>query len=123
MTSEGSATIVRLVEAAQSMPHEPPLPLVRELPPAHSYPTAALGPLRAAAAAIDDIVQAPIAIAGQSVLAAAALATQAHANVILPTQEAKPLSLYCATVAASEVCSRSEHFLPLKRNKQEHCPG
>jgi len=78
-----------------------PMPLRRELPPETSFPVAALGKtLGDAALAIQDIVQAPLAIGGQSVLAAAALVAQARANIKLPiTQEGKPASLYFITVA------------------------
>jgi hypothetical protein len=52
---------VRVVNA----PHEPPRPLMRELPPADRFPHDALGSLLGSAAhAIHDRVQAPIAIAG-----------------------------------------------------------
>jgi hypothetical protein len=72
---------------------EPPRPLLREMPPADPYPTDALGNVLAGAArAIHDRVQAPLAICGQSVLAAATLAVQGHANVQLPMGHAKPLS-------------------------------
>jgi hypothetical protein len=42
-----------------------------------------------------------MALCGQSVLATAALATQAHGNVELPTGHAKPLSCFFLAVAAS----------------------
>ena len=77
-------------------PAEPPRPLMRELPPADPFPVDALGEvLRAAAHAIHDRVQAPLAICGQSVLAAAALAGQGHADVVLPIGpgQPRPLSL------------------------------
>ena len=65
---------------------EPPRPLTRDLPPADPFPVSALGDvLSSAAMAIHDRVQAPVAIGGQSVLAAAALSVQAHADVELPT--------------------------------------
>jgi hypothetical protein len=75
---------------------------MRELPPADPFPIDALGDVLAPAArAIHDRVQAPLAICGQSVLAAATLATQAHANIGLPTGHARPLSSYYVTVAAT----------------------
>ena len=50
---------------------EPPRPLMRELPPADPFPVDALGEVLAPAArAIHDRVQAPLAICGQSLLAA-----------------------------------------------------
>ena len=76
-----------IVEDADEMKSEPPRPLVRELPPADPFPVDALGSLLAPAArAIHDRVQAPLAICGQSVLAAATLAVQGYANVELPTE-------------------------------------
>ncbi|MBF0819946.1 DUF3987 domain-containing protein, partial [Streptococcus acidominimus] len=61
------------------------LPLFPPLPPAAPYPLDALGPiLGEAASAIARKVQAPAAIAAQSVLAAASLAVQAHADVRMP---------------------------------------
>jgi hypothetical protein len=99
------AEVARIAASVGKYPPEviePPRPLMRELPPADPYPLEALGSLLAGAArAIQDRIQAPEAICGQSVLAAAALAAQAHANVVLPTGAARPLSLYLATVAQS----------------------
>ncbi len=55
-----------------------------------------------AACAILDKVKCPDAIAANSVLAAASLAVQAHADVLLPaTGHPRPLSIFFATVAAS----------------------
>ena len=81
---------------------EPPLPLMRELPPADPFPIDALGSVLAPAArAIHDRTQAPLATCGQSVLAAATLAVQAHANVVLPTGQSRPLNSYFMTIAAT----------------------
>ena len=81
---------------------ELPRPLMRELPPADPFPADALGELLAPAArAIHDRVRAPLAICGQSALAAATLAVQGHANVELPMGHAKPLSSYFVSVAAT----------------------
>jgi hypothetical protein len=79
----------------------PPEPLSHELPPAPPFPMDALGPiLSAAARAIIDLVQCPDAIAAQSVLGAASLAVQGHANVVIPaTGRDRPLSLFLLTVA------------------------
>src|SRR5262249_37748362 len=88
-------------EAEEIFP-EPPRPLIREAEAAEPFPVTALGPLLGAAAeGIHDRVQAPMALCAQSVLAAAALATQAHANVVLPMGQAKPLSCFFLTIAAS----------------------
>ena len=78
-----------------------PTPLVRELPPPQPFPVAALGGVLAPAAkALMEIVQVPDALAANSVLAASALAAQAHTNV-QTLGGPKPLSLYVLTVAAS----------------------
>jgi Protein of unknown function (DUF3987) len=81
---------------------EPPRLLMRESPPADPFPIDALGDaLGPAARAINDRVQAPPAICGQSVLAAATLAVQAHADVELPTGQRRPLTCYFLTIAAT----------------------
>jgi hypothetical protein len=75
---------------------------MRELPPPDPFPVEMLGPLLGdAARAIHDRVQAPMAICGNSVLATATLATQAHADVILPigNDRQKPISGYFVTIA------------------------
>lgn len=78
------------------------LPLFPEMRPAEPYPVDALGPvLGPAASAISSKVQAPEAIAAQSVLAAASLVAQTHADVLLPYGQTRPLSLFLATVAGS----------------------
>lgn len=108
----GTATAIREAARAavvsvtpESVPAAPlpaSTPLMRELPPAEPFPADALGAvLGSAAAAIHAQVQAPLAICGQSVLATATLAVQAHADVELPTRQCKPLSGYFVTVAAS----------------------
>jgi hypothetical protein len=79
---------------------EPPRPLIRTLPPANPFPVDALGDvLGNAARAINDRVQAPMAICGQSVLATATLAVQGHADTQLPTGHIKPVSSFFLTVA------------------------
>jgi hypothetical protein len=79
----------------------PPTPLVRETPPPEPFPLDALGPILAPAArAIAEIVQVPGALAGNSALAAAALAAQPHANV-QTLGGARPLSLFILTIAGS----------------------
>ena len=80
-----------------------PQPLTRDMPPPEAFPMDALGPtLSNAAQAIQYRVQCPDAIAALSVLAAASLAVQPHADVFLPTSgTASPLSLFVITVAGS----------------------
>ncbi|MDS4071047.1 MAG: DUF3987 domain-containing protein [Candidatus Competibacter sp.] len=78
-----------------------PDPLRRDPLPAESFPVDALGDvLGGAVAAIRRIVQAPDALIAQSVLAAAALSVQPHANLIIDGR-VSPLSLFCITVGAS----------------------
>ena len=76
-------------------------PLYRDLPPAPAFPQDSLGELRAAAEAIHDITRAPLAICGQSVLATATLAVQAHYDVELPGAGRRPLTAIFVSVAES----------------------
>ena len=79
-----------------------PEPLRAALPPSERYPVEALGTvLGTAALAINQSVQAPLAMCCQSVLAAASLAVQTHFDVKLPWGEIKPLSLFLLTVGES----------------------
>jgi len=94
------------IEGERVIVHEPSvpgrLPLFSPLPEAERYPVEALGPILArAATAIARKVQAPEAIAAQAVLAASALAAQAHADIMMPFGQTRPLSLYIATIAGS----------------------
>lgn len=68
---------------------------------AHLYPMEALGPLAEAASDLASGAQVAPAMAGQSLLAAAALLTQSIANVQTLDGWPKPLSLYCLTIANS----------------------
>lgn len=78
-----------------------PQPLLPDVSIAAPYPLQALGDLLGgAAAAIIESVQVPDALAGQAVLAAAAMAAQPHANVQRAGQLI-PLSLFALTIAES----------------------
>ena len=100
--SAGAEKVRQTIEGAEELRPETPRPLMREFPPADPFPTDALGDvLGLAANAIHDRVRAPIAMCGQSVLAAATLAVQGHADVVLPTEQARPLSNYLVTVGVS----------------------
>ena len=101
---DGAAEVRRIVDMAEDVQPEAPRPLMREMPPADPFPVDALGDVLAhAARAIHDRVQSPIAIGAQSVLGAATLAVQGHADVELPIGggSARPVSCYFVTVAAT----------------------
>jgi Protein of unknown function (DUF3987) len=97
----GSEGVRKAVEDGEEVIQESPRPLMRELPPADRFPVDALGVLAPAALAIHDRVRAPIAICGQSVLAAGTLSVQGHANVELPMGHAKPVSGYFVSIGAT----------------------
>lgn len=79
-----------------------PEPLRRPVPPPEPYPLAELGPiLGPAAQSLRRVIQAPDAVCGASVLAAASLAVQALADVEREPGQTYPLSLWMLTVAAS----------------------
>jgi|GEM_PF-711717 len=74
-------------------------PLRRELPPPESFPLDALGStLSGAAAAMEEVIQSPLAVIGNSLLAGAGLATQGHADIEIDGRSF-PLSVYLVTVA------------------------
>ncbi len=78
-----------------------PEPLRRPLPPAEPYPLEALGDvLGAAAKRICDVLCVPEAMAGQSVLAAASLAAQTHADIDIDGRR-ELLSLWHLTIGVS----------------------
>jgi Protein of unknown function (DUF3987) len=111
------------VRGTKEIKPEPPRPLMRELPPADPFPVDALGDLLGPAArAIHCRVQAPLAICGQSLLAAATLAVQPHVDVELPTKQARPISNYYMTVAATgerKTTVDYEALYPIRRREAE----
>lgn len=95
-------SIMDAANAARLVAEEEPRPLIVDPGDAAPYPVEALGVLSSAAHAIKAHTQAPVAIAGQSVLCAVALAVQAHADVVLPTtNQPAPVSLFALTIAES----------------------
>ena len=97
-----TSSVRNLIEEAIPYQPEPPRPLRRELPEPEPFPIEALGPLlEPAARGIHQIVQAPMAVCVQSCLAAANLAVQHLANVLLPFGQPRPLSEFFVTVAQS----------------------
>lgn len=102
---------------------EQPRPLMREIPAAHPFPLEALGTvLGNAAKAIQDKIQAPIALCGQSVLAVTTLAVQAHCDIQLPTGQIKPVSNNFMSIAASgerkSACD-SEALWPIRKHEAQ----
>lgn len=78
-----------------------PQPLRRELPPPEPFPTDALGNvLEQAALAMMEVIQSPVAICANSLLAGSALAVQGHADIVIDGRTF-PVSSYFATVADS----------------------
>ncbi|PHR11558.1 MAG: hypothetical protein COA41_20105 [Sphingopyxis sp.] len=95
-----------------------PLPLLPETEQATPYPVEALGQLLGdAVKTIASIVKVPEAMAAQSVLGAAAMAAQAHGDVIRSGQGI-PLSLFMLTVAESGDRKSSADGLALKAHRQ-----
>jgi hypothetical protein len=98
----GSAPGTKLELITTKHLKELPRPLTREIAPPEPFPVEALGDILCPAAlAIHDRVRAPLAMCAQSVLAAAALASQGVANITLPAGQVCPLSLYLLTIAES----------------------
>jgi hypothetical protein len=86
---------------AGAIPEAPRL-LTRELPPADPFPDHVLGDvLGPAARAICDKTRAPMAICGQSVLAAATLAVQGYADIELLSREVRPVSDFFLSIAVT----------------------
>jgi hypothetical protein len=102
---------------------EGPLPLHRDVPPPEPFPVEALGNiLEPAARAIHDKIQAPLAMCAQSVLAAAALAVQGHANVRLPYGQSRPISEFFLTIAFSgerKSAVDAEALAPIRQREAE----
>jgi Protein of unknown function (DUF3987) len=98
-----------------------PIPLIAELGEAAPFPIDALGPeLAKAARGIASKVQAPLAIAAQSVLAAASLVAQAHADIQMPFGQSRPLSLFLITIASSgdrKTSTDTEALWPIRKRE------
>ncbi len=80
---------------------EAPMPLARELPPPSPFPHEALGSTGGAVVALmHQVIQAPLALIGQSILAAMNQASQPYANVCIDGR-VSPLSEYFLTLGES----------------------
>ena len=98
----GVAKIKAALDQSNDVKAEPPKPLMRPAGEPEAFPMLALGDiLGGAARAIVDKVQVPDAMAAQSVLAAASLASQGLVDIELPTGQRRPVSCFFITVAAS----------------------
>jgi hypothetical protein len=110
------------VPAQDEGAHEAPEPLRRPTPPSTPYPIGELGPtLAPACKAIRHVIQAPDAVCGSSLLAAASLATQGLADVHIDGRVI-PLSLWCLTVAESgerKTAVDNEVMLPARETERE----
>lgn len=85
------------------VPHEP-VPLVRPVPAADPFPVDGLGPqLAAVVRALNDVVQSPLAMCANSVLATVTLAAQGQINVELPigAGSTRPVSGFFISVGRS----------------------
>jgi hypothetical protein len=113
------SSIAEVIDLTQRL--EPPRPLIRELPPADPFPVEALGDiLEPAARGINDRVQAPMAICGQSVLAVGTLAVQGHADGESPTGQIKPISCFFLSVAPTgerKTAGDTEALWPVKKRE------
>ncbi|MBX2806148.1 MAG: DUF3987 domain-containing protein [Hyphomicrobiales bacterium] len=96
-----SEAVRRVLDQRSTFEHEGPRPLARPIDEPEPFPLAALGPLRLPAEAVQAHTRAPIAICAQAVLGALALVGQGHADVVLPSGQVRPLSLFLMTIAAS----------------------
>lgn len=99
-----NAPVLSLADAKRREPADAGglfIPLVRDDGEAAPFPVDALGPLRNAAEAIADVVQAPLALCAQSALAVASLAVQGLADVEAPGGGRAPVSLFLLTIAPS----------------------
>lgn len=105
-----------MIRTRHSTPTRPegPRPLTREIVDQEPYPIEALGQIRPAVLAISDHTRAPVEICAQAVLGALALVLQAHADVVLPTGAARPLSMFLLTVAGSGERKSAVDALALK---------
>mgnify|MGYP002714258790 CR=1 FL=1 len=89
---------------APRRPPEAPRPLMRSAGEPTPFPVDALGSVLAPAArAISDLVNAPLATAGTSVLAAASLAVQPHVDVVLPHGQRRPTSSLFLSIGESGI--------------------
>ena len=96
-----ASAVEQAMPVVESWPDDP-LPLAAELEPSAPFPMDALPPVLADyGRVIQSCTQAPDALVGNSLLAAASLAVQPHANVVLPYGASVPTSVFIVSVAES----------------------
>jgi len=110
------------MDAKEFVP-EPPKPLRKPLGKPEPFPISELGELLGnAALAIHDKIQAPLAICGQSVLAAATLVVQSHRDVMLPIGQKRPIGDYWLSIAGSgerKTSADNEAIAPIEQREAE----
>lgn len=88
--------------AAVPIKYESPQPLRKKGAIATHFPIESLPILlKDAVLAMHDKIQAPIAICAQTILAVSNLAVQAHANIMMPFGQIRPISCFFLTIAES----------------------
>ena len=111
-----------LIKRLTHWPALDPLPEATESTP-QAFPFHGLGKmLGEAARSIAEGVQAPDALAGGSVLASAALAAQAHADIVMPHGQRAPLSVFVVTGALSgdrKTATDAVASLPAEEHRRE----
>lgn len=117
MNARPDITLAELREKFEPAPPPEPEPLRRPLPPAETYPIAAMGEVLAPAAeTLGETVQAPDAIVGASLLAAASLAAMPHADVQVDGRRV-PLGLWHVSIAESGERKSAVDDLALRRHR------
>lgn len=102
MSRPSSSQAARTHQTTMQTVFPPPEPLMRETAADAPFPIHALPSVLAEMGALlQEGIQAPAALIGQSLLAGAALATQGFADVVIDESTQFPLSLYCVTIAES----------------------
>jgi putative DNA primase/helicase len=130
-TEEGPEIVKQIIEAAvvPEQPHQAerllrPIPLTRSTSPAESFPIEALSSaMQNAARRMIEVIQAPDAIVGQSLLAAVTLAAQPHVDVMIDGR-VSPVSEDFLTIAESgerkTACDREANRVIREQQRQSH---
>jgi len=123
VTRMSGQSLAELAGLAGETDGDQPQALYRELSPSAPFPINSLPTvLRDAADAIHQRIQAPFAICGQSVLAAATVSVQGFADIQLPMGARRPISNFFVTIAASGERKTSADQLalePLRYREQD----